>query len=297
VTTDNLPGVPLPRYGVLHCRARDLEYGRRTLVMGIINVTPDSFSGDGLGRQVEAAVAQAVRLVEEGADLLDVGGESTGPSARPVDEAEERDRVVPAVQAIAAAVQVPISVDTRKASVAEAALRAGAHLVNDVDGLQRDPDMAGVVAAFHAPAIVMHSPGAAWDVRWPATYRDVVSDVRAYLGRSIEIAISAGVPVDQLVVDPGFGFGKTLEDNLEILRRLGEFRGLGAAVLIGTSRKSTIGKVLGLPVTERLEGSLATLPLAVAQGVDVVRVHDVRASARVVRMADAVVRGLVVPSG
>jgi len=160
-----------------------------------------------------------------------------------------------------------------------------------VAGLQRDPEMAAVVAAFQAPVIIMHSPGEPWDVKWPVAYDDVVREVRVYLARSIEIAVRAGVPMDQIVVDPGFGFGKSIEDNLTILRRLGELRELGASVLIGTSRKSTIGKILGLPVEDRLEGSLATLPLAVAQGVDVVRVHDVRPSVRVVRMADAVVRG------
>ncbi len=283
---------PFPRTGILHCRGRDLAYGLRTLVMGIINVTPDSFSGDGIDGQIDHALERAARMVAEGADLIDVGGESTRPQAQPVDAAEERARVVPVVRALAQALSIPISVDTRKPSVAEAALKAGAHLVNDVAGLQRDPEMASVVAAFRAPIVVMHSPGEPWDVPWPATYDDVVDDVRAYLARSIEIAHQAGVPEGQVVVDPGFGFGKSIDDNLEILRRLGEFRGLGAPVLIGTSRKSTIGKLLNAPVDDRLEGSLATLPLAVAQGVDIVRVHDVRASARVVRVADAVVRGL-----
>lgn len=283
---------PYPRSGILHCRGRDLAYGHKTLVMGVINVTPDSFSGDGIGGQIDLALERAARMVAEGADLIDVGGESTRPQAQPVHEDEERSRVVPVVRALARAVSVPISVDTRKPSVAEAALEAGAHLVNDVAGLQRDPEMASVVAAGEAPIIVMHSPGEPWDVPWPVKYDDVVDDVRAYLARSIEIAVRAGVPDGQVIVDPGFGFGKSVEDNLEILRRLGEFRALGAPVLIGTSRKSTIGKLLDAPVDDRLEGSLATLPLAVAQGVDIVRVHDVRASARVVRVADAVVRGM-----
>ncbi len=284
---------PFPRSGVLRCRGRDLAYGQRTLVMGIINVTPDSFSGDGIGGAVDVAVERAVRMVAEGADLIDIGGESTRPHARPVSDSEERARVVPVVEAVARAVSVPISVDTRKPKVAEAALAAGAHLINDVAGLQRDPEMASVVATFDVPIVVMHSPGEPWDVPWPATYADVVDDVRAYLDRSIQIALRAGVPFGQVIVDPGFGFGKSVDDNLTLLRRLGEFRSLGAPVLIGTSRKSTIGTILGVPVDERLEGSLATLPLAIAQGVDIVRVHDVRASARVVRMADAVVRGFV----
>lgn len=281
----------MARTGVLRCRGRDLEYGRRTLVMGIVNVTPDSFSGDGLNQQIDLAVARASRMVADGADLIDVGGESTNPRARPVDDAEESARVVPTVQALVAALAVPISVDTRKPRVAEAALMAGAHLINDVTGLQRDPGMAAVAAGFGSPVIVMHSPGEAWDVKWPVTYRDVVTDVRDYLARSIDLATREGVPFDQIVIDPGFGFGKSDRDNFEIIRRLGELRELGTPVLIGTSRKSTLGRLLGLPVEDRLEGSLATLPLAVAQGVDIVRVHDVRQSSRVVRVADAVVRG------
>ena len=259
--------------------------------MGIVNVTPDSFSGDGVGRQVDAAVRLARHMVAQGADLLDVGGESTRPGARPVDVAEEIVRVVPAVTAIAAALPVPISVDTRKPSVAEAALRAGAHLVNDVTGLRRDEGMADVVARFGAGLILMHSPGEPWEVTWPAHYDDVVAEVRDYLAHSIERAVAAGIARDRIVVDPGFGFGKSLGDNLALLRHLAEFRDLSCPVLLGTSRKSTIGRVLGLPVEERLEGSLATIALAVAQGVDVVRVHDVQASVRVARMADAVVRG------
>jgi dihydropteroate synthase len=277
---------------VLRCRGRELEYGDQTLVMGIVNVTPDSFSGDGIGQQVGVAVDLARQMVAQGADVLDVGGESTRPGARPVDAAEEIDRVVPAIAAIVAAVPVPVSVDTRKAVVAEAALRAGAHLVNDVAGLQRDVGMAEVVASFGAAVVAMHSPGEPWEVTWPTRYDDVVVDVRRYLARSIERAMAAGIPRDQIVVDPGFGFGKDLGDNLTLLRRLAEFRELGCPVLLGTSRKSAIGRVLGLPVEDRLEGSLATIPLAIAQGVDLVRVHDVAASVRVARMADAVVRGL-----
>lgn len=284
--------VPAPRTGVLRCRGRDLVYGQRTLVMGIVNVTPDSFSGDGLATRVDAAIAQAKRMVDEGADLVDVGGESTRPTARPVGESEEIERVIPVVSALQAALTVPISVDTRKPGVARAALAAGAHLINDVAGLQRDPEMAAVCASYAAPVIVMHSPGESWEVAWPVRFGDVVGEVGRYLERSIEIAVRAGVAEDQIVVDPGFGFGKSNADNLILLRRLGELRGLGRPVLLGTSRKQTIGKILGgLPAAERLEGSLATLALAVAQGVDIVRVHDVRPSWRVVQMADAVVRG------
>jgi dihydropteroate synthase len=259
--------------------------------MGIINATPDSFSGDGIAGQIDQAVALGRRMVDEGADLLDVGGESTRPGAVPVDELEEIDRVAPVIASLVAQVDVPLSVDTRHPRVAEAALRAGAHIVNDVAGLQRDPGMAEVAAAFGGAVVAMHSPGEPWDIPWPVSYLDVVDDVKHYLDHSREIALRAGIATDQLVLDPGFGFGKSLEDNLTILRRLGELRSLGLPLLIGTSRKSTIGRILGLPVDDRLEGSLATIPLAIAQGVDVVRVHDVRSSVRVARVADAIVRG------
>jgi dihydropteroate synthase len=259
--------------------------------MGIVNATPDSFSGDGLAGRTDLAVALGRRMVDEGADLLDVGGESTRPGATSVEASEEIDRVAPIIAALATKVAVPISVDTRRSRVAEAALRVGAHVVNDVAGLQRDPAMADVTAAFGAAVVAMHSPGEPWEIPWPARYADVVDDVKRFLDTSRNIAIKAGIGVDQIVLDPGFGFGKGLEDNLAILRRLGEFRALGHPLLIGTSRKSTIGRILGLPVDDRLEGSLATIPLAIAQGVDIVRVHDVRPSVRVARVADAIVRG------
>jgi dihydropteroate synthase len=229
-------------------------------------------------------------MVADGADLVDVGGESTRPTAQSVSPEEEIRRVVPTIRSIVAAVDVPVSVDTRRSTVAEAALEAGAHMVNDVDGLQRDERMASVIASFGAAAIAMHSPGPSWEVPWPATYADVVADVLFFLQASIDIGIRAGIPRDRIVVDPGFGFGKRAADNLTLLRRLGDFRSLQQPVLIGTSRKSTIGQILNADASDRLEGSLATVPLAVAEGVDIVRVHDVRASARVARVADAVIR-------
>jgi dihydropteroate synthase len=281
--------------GQLRCRDRRLTIGHRTLIMGIINVTPDSFSGDGVDRRIDEAVALGRQMVDDGADLLDIGGESTRPGAGPVEVAEEIDRVVPVLAALVQLVQVPLSVDTRQPRVAESALQAGAHLVNDVAGLQRDPGMAEVVSAFDAGVVAMHSPGESWEISWPVAYADVVADVKRYLERSVAIAVHAQIGLDQIVVDPGFGFGKSVADNLLILRRLAELRTLNQPLLLGTSRKSTIGRILGLPVEERLEGSLATIPLAIAQGADIVRVHDVRPSVRVARMADAVVRG-VVPS-
>lgn len=274
---------------------RTFEWGSRTYVMGIVNVTPDSFSGDGLlatvegrgGTAVEAAVIQARRMVEEGADILDVGGESTRPGHDPVSAAEERARVVPVIAAIHAALpQVLVSVDTSKAEVAAAALDAGAVLLNDVWGVGRDDAMARLAGERHVPLIVMHN-------RETAHYSDFVAELLADLQAALDRAQKAGVPRGNLIVDPGFGFGKTPEHNLEVMRHLGELRGLGFPVLLGTSRKSTLGHVLGgVPPEDRLEATLATTALGIAGGVDIVRVHDVLANVRAARTSDAIVRGV-----
>ena len=268
----------------------DFVWGARTYVMGVINVTPDSFSGDGLlggdeGNAVEAAVRQAEQMVAEGADLLDVGGESTRPGHATVDEAQEHDRVVPVIGAISAALpETPISIDTTKPSVAAAALDAGAGLLNDIWGTSESADLARLAAERGVPIVLMHN-------REEARYRNVVAEVIADLQRALERALSAGVPWENLIVDPGIGFGKTAEHNLAMLRDLALLGALGRPILLGTSRKSTIGKVLDLPADQRLEGTLATTALGVAAGVDIVRVHDVQANVRVARMADAIVRG------
>ncbi|HEY4633075.1 MAG TPA: dihydropteroate synthase [Candidatus Limnocylindrales bacterium] len=261
--------------------------------MGILNVTPDSFSGDGLlaGGQLpsevaaEAAVAAARRMVAEGADLLDIGGESTRPGHDPVDIAEEIARVVPVIAAVRATLpDLPISVDTSKAAVAEAAIGAGADLLNDVWGTSPGSPMAAIAAAAGLPLVVMHN-------RAEPHYDRVLPEIVADLSAAIERAVAAGVDPDRLIVDPGFGFGKTPDHNIEILRGLAGLRVLGRPVLLGTSRKSTLGRILGLPVDERLEATLATTALGIAAGVDIVRVHDVRANVRAARTADAVVRG------
>jgi dihydropteroate synthase len=277
-------------------------WGGRTFVMGIVNVTPDSFSGDGLlaGGQgaaadpaergsdavVASAVAQARRMAAERADILDVGGESTRPGHTPVDANSEIARVVPVIAAIRAALpDMPISVDTAKPAVAEAALDAGAALLNDVWGVAPDDAMARLAAARNVPLVLMHN-------RAEPRYEDLMTEVLADLRAALERAEAAGVPADNLIVDPGFGFGKTPEHNLEVLRRLSMLADLGRPILLGTSRKSTIGRVLGgLPPEERLEGTLATTALGIAAGVDIVRVHDVRANVMVCRMCDAIVRG------
>jgi dihydropteroate synthase len=266
--------------------------------MGIVNVTPDSFSGDGLlaeerrggartanGDVVGAGVALARRMVAEGADLLDVGGESSRPGHAVVDAAEEARRVVPLVAAIHRALpDVPVSIDTTKPSVAEAAIDAGAALINDVWGVAPDGALAGLAAERGVPVVLMHN-------RAEARYADLIAEVLADLGAAVARARAAGVPEGSIIVDPGFGFGKAPVHNLALLDGLDRLRTLGRPVLLGASRKSTLGKVLDLPAEERLEATLATTALAVRARVDIVRVHDVRANARVARFTDAVVRG------
>ena len=263
---------------------RVFAWGTRTYAMGILNVTPDSFSGDGLGAHLGAIAAQARGFGAHGADILDVGGESTRPGSSSVDAAEEARRVLPAIARIATEVAVPISVDTYKAEVAELAAAAGAVLLNDIWGLRHGPGMAELAAAKGLPLVVMHN-------QQGTEYRDLVPQVLESLRWSIDKAVSVGVPRENVIVDPGFGFGKTAGHNIELVRRLDEFRTLGQPILLGPSRKSTIGLVLGLPVEQRLEGTAAIVALAIAKGVDIVRVHDVREMVRVARMSDAVVRG------
>ena len=265
-----------------------LEFGSRTLVMGILNVTPDSFSGDGVGDDIPGAVARALSLADEGADVIDIGGESTRPSrSREEVSAEiELSRVLPVVRVLSERLPVPISIDTRKATVAAAALDAGAVIVNDVWGLRGDPDMAAVIASHPGTGVVaMHNQRG-------TEYGDLMEDVCLGLRESLAVAEKAGIHASQVIIDPGFGFAKTPAHNLELIRRLGELKGMGHAVLIGPSRKSTTGLVIGeADQTHRLEPSLALAVLAVQAGAHMVRVHDVAATVRALRAADAVVRG------
>jgi len=280
-----------PRVTDLRCGELTLRVGERTLLMGVINATPDSFSGDGLAGDVGAMVARGEEMTADGADILDIGGESTRPGAQPMDVATEMARVLPVIERLRARVNIAISIDTYKAEVARAALDAGAAVINDISGLRMDAGMAPLAAARGAPLIVMHMLGAPRTMQDNPQYDDLIGEIAAYLRDSVDMAERAGVPRDQVAIDPGFGFGKTPQHNLEIVRRLRELRSLGQPVLLGPSRKSTIGKVLDLPPEERLEGTLAVLALAIANGADMVRVHDVRAAARAARMTDAVVRG------
>ena len=273
-----------------------LSWGQRTYVMGVINVTPDSFSGDGLGGNVDAAVEQALRFEGEGADFLDIGAESTRPGHRPVTEEEEMRRLLPSLEAVAARVSIPVSVDTWKSGVAQAALDAGACIINDVWGLKADPAIATVAAERGAGLALMHNRRERPHPNPPPEgegifNQNLLDDVVGSLRGSVEAAVEAGVPRANLMVDPGIGFGKTADQNIQVLRELGHLKELGLPLLVGTSRKSTIGRLLGgLPPEERVEGTAATVALAIAAGADIVRVHDVREMARVCRVSDAIVR-------
>lgn len=298
---DATPSVHLPRgagSGIaprppapLNMRGRAFEWGARTFVMGVINVTPDSFSGDGLlrGATAEAAVTSAVdqarAMADQGVDLLDVGGQSTRPGHVAVTTEEELRRVLPVVRALRAALpDMPFSIDTTRAEVAEQALDAGADLINDVWGTGTSDALPRLAGQRGVPLVVMHN-------RDKPIYRNVVGEVLADLGHALDRAVAAGADWERLIVDPGIGFGKTADQNLALLRELSALTELGRPILLGTSRKSTIGKVLDLPADQRLEGTLATTVLGIAFGADIVRVHDVPANVRVARMADAIVRG------
>ncbi len=271
-----------PRF--LQIGGRRFEWGSRTYVMAVLNVSPESFSGDGI-TDPEAAVEQARRYAADGADMIDVGGQSTRPGFEELTVEEETRRVVPVIGRVAKATELPVSVDTYRAAVAEAALDAGASLVNDTWGFRHDPAMAPLVARRGVAAVLMHNERG-------REHGDVMGDVIAGLENSVRRAAAAGISRDRLIVDPGFGFGWTPEENLEMLRRLGELRDLDLPILVGTSRKSTIGAVLDVPVEERLLGTAATVAIAVANGADIVRVHDVAEMAQVCRIADAIVRGM-----
>ena len=275
--------------GSMRIGQRVFEWGAKTFIMGVLNVTPDSFSGDGVGTDVNDAIDQALRFQEWGADIIDIGGESTRPaSIYPGSETvavnEELARVLPVIEALAPALEIPISIDTYKSVVAQRAIESGAQMVNDVWGMTRDPDMAALVAEAGVPVVLMHNQN-------HTRYDSVVPDVIRRLGELADNAVESGISREKIVLDPGMGFGKTAQHNLEILRRLDEFRTLNAPLLIGMSRKSTIGYVLDLPVDDRVEGTAATVAISIANGADIVRVHDVREMARVAKMTDAIVRG------
>jgi dihydropteroate synthase len=269
-----------------------LDAAERPLLMGVLNVTPDSFSDGGRYFDLPRAVAHAREMCAEGADIVDVGGESTRPGSDAVPADEEKARVLPVIAELAAEVSVPVSIDTQKAEVAEAALDAGAEMINDVSALRTDPAMAALAAERGVPVVLMHMQGTPKTMQAEPTYDEVVGEVKAWLAERVEHAVAAGIAEERILIDPGIGFGKKLGHNLELLRRLHELHELGRPVLVGTSRKSMLGAILDLPEQERLHGTLATVAGAVLAGAHAVRVHDVRPALEVVKVCEAVRRGI-----
>ena len=260
------------------------DYNKRTYIMGILNVTPDSFSDGGNFNSVDKALQHAKAMINEGADIIDLGGESTRPGHNYVDADEELRRVIPVIKKLKEELDTPISVDTYKAKVADESLKLGVEMINDVWGLRKDKDMAQVIAKYDAHVCIMHNQdNTEYD-------KDIMESIKDFLAESINIAIEAGIDKNKIVLDPGIGFGKTYEQNLEVLKRLGELKVLGYPILLGTSRKSVIGNTLDLPPKERVEGTIATTVLGVRDGVDIVRVHDVEKNLRAAKMADAIYR-------
>jgi len=267
------------------------ELGHRTLVMGILNVTPDSFSDGGLFINAELALEQACKMIEDGVDIIDIGGESTRPGADSVPTEIELERILPVIEKLAESTNVCISVDTCKSVVAKKALESGAFIINDISALS-DSNMASVVAEAEAFIVLMHKKGAPRDMQISPHYDSLISEISEFLQERIQLSIASGISPERIIIDPGIGFGKTLDHNLEILRRLKEFKAFGKPILIGTSRKSFIGKVLNVSdAMDRVEGTAATVAIAIANGADVIRVHDAKEMVRVARMADAIIRG------
>jgi len=262
--------------------------GKRTLIMGILNVTPDSFSDGGRFFKLKDALSHAKQMAADGADIIDVGGESTRPGSEPVPLEEELRRVIPVIKAIRQEIDTPISIDTYKAEVAEQALEAGANLVNDISALRFDDRMKAVVAKYEVPVVLMHMRGTPQTMQQNPTYEDPVKEIIAFLHERIEVATAAGISREKIIIDPGIGFGKLGRHNLEILKRLAEFRVLGRPILVGTSRKAFIGQILKTDVSQRLEGTIASVIISVMNGADIVRVHDVKPVKRAIGIADAI---------
>jgi dihydropteroate synthase len=274
----------MPPLAPITCKQYTLRF-ERTLLMGILNVTPDSFSDGGFFNTLDAAVAHAKKMVTDGADVIDVGGESSRPGSEPLSEEEELARILPVVQRLVHEVSVPISIDTYKPGVADACLKAGAHLINDITGLT-NKNMRTVAAENNVPVVIMHMQGSPKVMQHNPVYQDVLGEINAFFQRQINAARNAGVP--HVIIDPGIGFGKTVEHNLLILRHLDIFKSLGCPLLVGPSRKSFIGTITGLPVNERLEGTIAAVTVAVMSGASIVRVHDVKECKRALQLVDAI---------
>ena len=275
-----------PKPMLLKCGSRTLDLSRRTYIMGILNVTPDSFSDGGEFFEPQRAIERGIQMAEQGADIIDVGAESTRPGADPLSQQQELERLIPVVEQLARVIDVPISVDTYKSQIAEAAIAAGATMINDISGLRFDSDMKTIAARYNVPVAVMHIKGVPKNMQLDPDYDDLIDEIYQYLADSIKLAMNAGLNRDQIIIDPGIGFGKRLLDNYTIIKRLREFSTLACPILIGPSRKSFIGKILDAPPDQRLEGTAAAVAIGIQNGANIVRVHDVAAMKRVCQIAD-----------
>ena len=266
-----------------------LDFSKKTHIMGVLNITPDSFSDDGMHFDKSRAVDHAFRMIDDGADILDIGGESTRPGSEPVSLDEELRRTIPVIEALSKSISIPISIDTYKSDVAVRALEAGASIVNDISGMRFDPEMPGVISRFKVPVVIMHIKGTPKDMQVNPTYIALIPEIMDYFRTSIRLAAKFGIPDDMIILDPGIGFGKTFAHNLEIINNLQQFSLFDNPLLIGPSRKAFLGKILGdLPVQERLEGTAAAVAISIIKGAHIVRVHDVKEMARVAKVADAI---------
>lgn len=272
----------------LRLRKQNLDLSKRTLLMGILNITPDSFSDGGIYFEKEKAIARGIKMTEEGADIIDIGGESTRPGSKLLDTDEELRRVIPVIEALSKEIDIPISIDTYKSEVARSAIQAGAEIINDISGLRLDPTLASVAAREGVPIVLMHIRGTPETMQKDVRYESLFSEIIQCLNESINRAESAGIDPEQIVIDPGIGFGKTLDDNLLIIKNLSEFRILGKPILVGTSRKSFLGKILDAETGERLEGTLASIAISVLNGAHIIRSHDVGQARKAIAVSDAI---------
>ncbi len=275
----------------IRCRKKVLRLDERTHIMGILNVTPDSFSDGGLYVDPHKAISHGIELASQGADIIDIGGESTRPGSKPLPVDEELRRVIPVIEALSAKVEIPISIDTYKSSIAEKALEAGAEMINDISGLKFDRKMANVAAKYGVPVVLMHIKGTPEVMQLDVHYDCLLSEIMEYLEQGIEIAEGAGIDPKLIIIDPGIGFGKSVEDNLKIIRHLAELKSLGKPILLGPSRKSFIGKILNAPIEQRDEGTLASISAAIMNGANIIRVHEVGPARKTARIVDAILRG------
>ncbi len=275
---------------IIRCGKYRLDFGKKPYIMGILNITPDSFSDSGHYLNIDSAVECAKRMAEEGADIIDIGGESSRPGAEPVPLEVELERVIPVIKRLSNKICIPISIDTYKAKVAKEALKAGASIINDISGLRFDPLMAKVAKEAGCPVIIMHMKGTPRNMQKRPVYKDVVKEITAFFKERIAFAVENGIKKNKIIIDPGIGFGKTVRHNLEIIKRLSEFRKLGVSILIGPSRKSFIGRILNATVDKRIEGTAAVVAIGIANGANIVRVHDVKEMVDVAKIADAVLK-------